>query len=517
MLKLSLRPANLLRNFASQATACPHAANSADIEWKNAKPYSEIPSPGLGMLFKFMPGGELYNTSILHMNQYFHKNFGNIARMRGMFGAQDVVMIYDPQDFATVFRKEGQWPQRKALEGMDYYREKLRRDVYKKNGLLGNDGPQWQEFRSVVNPVLMQPKTVELYVNRIDEVTRELVEIIREARDEKDETPADFGHYMERWSLESMGTIALDTRLGVLEKSKNNKGDRLAYLMESMFELSFELEAKPSLWRIIKTPKFAKLMRMFDEVTNITLSYVQEAIKRIENEKEPKPVEQQGVLEKLLRIDRDIATVMSMDMLAVGVDTTSSTAKSLLYLLATNPVRQEKLRKEILSILPTKDTLLTPEKMRSLPYLRACMKEAHRILPVIAGTVRGTQQDLVLQGYQIPKGTWIVMAGGILTDNEENFSKPREFIPERWLKDDSHKAEGVKHAKEAHPFIYLPFGFGPRMCVGRRFAELEIETFIIRFLREFEVSWKYPEPKMRSTFINSLTGDLKFTMKELDY
>lgn len=267
MLKLSLKPVNFLRQFSVQAAACPHIPTNAEVEWKNAKPFSEIPSPGASLLFKFLPGGELANTSILHMHRYFQRTYGNIAFMKGMFGADSIVMIYDPNDFATVFRKEGQWPSRKNLDGMEYYREKIRKDVFKKNGLLGNDGPKWQEFRSIVNPVLMQPKTVDLYVDKIDGVTRDLVEIIKKARDENDQTPADFSRYMERWSLESIGTVALDTRLGVLHPSKDNKGDRLAYAMDQMFELSFDLEAKPSLWRYFSTPKFLKLMRMFDEST----------------------------------------------------------------------------------------------------------------------------------------------------------------------------------------------------------------------------------------------------------
>lgn len=185
--------------------------------------------------------------------------------------------------------------------------------------------------------------------------------------------------------------------------------------------------------------------------------------------------------------------------------------------MAKNPARQEKLRKEILLILPTKDTPLNAEKMKHLPYLRACMKEAHRMLPVVGGTVRATTQDFVIQGYQVPKGTWVAMAGALFMEDDNYFTKAKEFIPERWLKDDSHKIEGCKHAKDTHPFVYLPFGFGPRMCVGKRFAELEIATFIIRFVREFEIGWNYPDPKIKSTFINTLTGDLKFTLKDLTY
>lgn len=56
-----------------------------------------------------------------------------------------------------------------------------------------------------------------------------------------------------------------------------------------------------------------------------------------------------------------------------------------MYSLAKNPDKQEKLRKEILKILPNKDSILTEENMKSMPYLRACIKEASRLNPVTIG------------------------------------------------------------------------------------------------------------------------------------
>lgn len=65
----------------------------------------------------------------------------------------------------------------------------------------------------------------------------------------------------------------------------------------------------------------------------------------------------------------------------------------------------------------------------------------------------------------------------LLSNQEENFSQPNKFIPERWLKEPS---DEVQSAKSAHPFTYKPFGFGVRSCIGRRFAELETEILIAK-------------------------------------
>lgn len=83
-----------------------------------------------------------------------------------------------------------------------------------------------------------------------------------------------------------------------------------------------------------------------------------------------------------------------------------------------NPDRPEKLRQEIREILPEINSKLSPDSLESAPYLRACMKEASRLSPVFDGITRELGIDLVLQGYQIPKGSTIDMAGSLLQLDE---------------------------------------------------------------------------------------------------
>jgi cytochrome P450 family 12 len=83
---------------------------------------------------------------------------------------------------------------------------------------------------------------------------------------------------------------------------------------------------------------------------------------------------------------------------------TAVTLIGALHLLATNPAKQDKLRDEINQALPTKDSALTVDNMKNLPYLRAVIKETLRLRPAVIGTLRATGQDLVIQGYQIPQG-----------------------------------------------------------------------------------------------------------------
>lgn len=73
------------------------------------------------------------------------------------------------------------------------------------------------------------------------------------------------------------------------------------------------------------------------------------------------------------------------------------------------------------------------------------------------------------------------MATVVLQNDAEYFPKKDEFMPERWIKGDQLFDESKMHGN--NPFVYLPFGFGPRSCIGRRFAEMEIFIMLTRYIR----------------------------------
>lgn len=86
---------------------------------------------------------------------------------------------------------------------------------------------------------------------------------------------------------------------------------------------------------------------------------------------------------------------------------------SCLYHLAKNPDKQERLRAEIRTVLPHKDSEFTTASLNSMVFLKACFKEALRLNPIIAGNARGTGRDIVLGGYRVPKGVSIFYSGNM--------------------------------------------------------------------------------------------------------
>lgn len=146
---------------------------------------------------------------------------------------------------------------------------------------------------------------------------------IREIRDSTTlEVPENFEEEVNRWTLESVSVVALDKQLGLINANRSNpQAKKLFDALNMFFELSGELELKPTIWRYIATPKFKKLIKVLGEIQDITLGYVSEAIERLEREPSNKPDHEKSVLEKLLKTNQQIATVMAVDMLIAGVDT----------------------------------------------------------------------------------------------------------------------------------------------------------------------------------------------------
>jgi cytochrome P450 family 12 len=138
---------------------------------------------------------------------------------------------------------------------------------------------------------------------------------VKTSRDAKNEAPADFMDYLNGWALESIGLITLNRRLGVMENPETSK---INQLIKKAFELSFEYDVLPGIWRTFKTPGFKNVMRTYEKLTATMKQYADEAMKEIDNS--PTVNDQDaGILEKLMKIDRHVAFVMVLDSLIAGV------------------------------------------------------------------------------------------------------------------------------------------------------------------------------------------------------
>ncbi|CAD7077463.1 unnamed protein product [Hermetia illucens] len=507
----------LVRLFAAQIPSPPVAESQFQNEWDKALPYEKIPGPSRLTLIKdSLPGGKLATLNLGEVLEQYRHQYGNIYKISGGFGTPDTLFVFDPKDFETIYRTEGIWPFRPVLETVEHYRKKVRPDTFYSGGLGVEQGKEWAEFRTTVNPIMMQPKFVKLYIPQIDQFVDEFIIRMRKIRDSNIyELPENFEEEMDRWSLGATCLVALDSRLEIFgELDKNSREYELTAALKRFIYLRSVLDLKPSMWKVFPTADFKEMMRVLDVITDFSFHHVNEAKKRLESKVNTKSEKEQSVFEKLIRINPKTAVIMATDMFTAGVDTTSSAAISVLYNLAKNPDKQEILRNELRKILPEKGSPLTQQNMSNLPYLRASIKESLRVLPVVNGNSRKTGKDLVLKGYRIPKGTLVLLQSLYTQVDEKLYTGGKKFMPERWLK--NQESELSKEARKVSPFTFLPFGFGPRMCIGRRLAELEIEVFVSKLVRNFYIEWDQPDLKFKTVGINVPDGKLQFKVKDVE-
>lgn len=182
--------------------------------------------------------------------------------------------------------------------------------------------------------------------------------------------------------------------------------------------------------------------------------------------------------------DESVINGLAIALCQVGIKTTSTTLLWCLYHLSRNPEVQEKAYREIVSVMgpTTCSTSLEPSQFYSqLPYVKACLKESMRLNYTISGVTRIIDKDTTLCGYNIPAKSTICIWPSCLSFSTKYFSKPQEFKPEGWIR-------GNQLGK-VNPFAYIPFGFGVRMCLGRRFVELELALFVAHIMRSFRLEY----------------------------
>ncbi|XP_015745028.1 thromboxane-A synthase [Python bivittatus] len=181
------------------------------------------------------------------------------------------------------------------------------------------------------------------------------------------------------------------------------------------------------------------------------------------------PKKQQALLS-----DDEIAGQASLFLIA-GYETSNSTLSFGTYLLATNPQCQEKLLQEVDDFF-SKHDIPNYENIQELPYLDMVIAETLRMYPPAFRFTREAAKDCLVLQQHVPAGAIIEIAVGHLHHNPKFWPEPEKFIPERFT------SEAMQ---QQHPFAYLPFGAGPRGCIGMKLGLMTIKIAFLRILQRF--------------------------------
>ncbi|KAF3689068.1 Thromboxane-A synthase [Channa argus] len=181
-------------------------------------------------------------------------------------------------------------------------------------------------------------------------------------------------------------------------------------------------------------------------------------------------------LQKKMMTEDEIVGQAFVFLLA-GFETSSNTLAFACYLLAIHPECQRRVQEEVDAFF-TRHESPDYTNVQELKYIDMVICEALRLYPPGFRFARDIEQDCVVNGQFLPKGATLEIPAGFLHYDPEHWLEPERFIPERFT---------AEAKANRHPFVYLPFGAGPRNCVGMRLAQLEIKMALVHLFYRFNI------------------------------
>lgn len=185
-----------------------------------------------------------------------------------------------------------------------------------------------------------------------------------------------------------------------------------------------------------------------------------------------------------------------------GHETSASALAWALHLLAHAPQVQERLYEEACRVLPRLETEGS-DALRDLTLARDVFRETLRLFPPVGFLAREAAEPAVLRDKQVARGATVVVSPWLIQRHRDLWARPDEFDPDRFHAEDaSHCPHDEPGVRDSLRKAYLPFGMGPRVCIGATFALQEAVLVLASLARQFRftpVIGKVPEPVGRLT------------------
>lgn len=164
------------------------------------------------------------------------------------------------------------------------------------------------------------------------------------------------------------------------------------------------------------------------------------------------------------------------NMLMAGYETTALNISWAFHLLGQHRDIQDAIAAEVREKVG--DRTVTYDDLPNLPLVERATIEILRLYPPAWGIGREAAVDTTIGDYAVPKGTTIILSSWVTQRSDKYFEDPLTFNPDRWLGD---------FRKRLPRFAYYPFGGGPRVCIGNRFAMMEAMLMLATIVRRFDI------------------------------
>ncbi|XP_049787510.1 cytochrome P450 6k1-like [Schistocerca cancellata] len=363
------------------------------------------------------------------------------------------------------------------------------------HNLFFMDGPKWKRMRTKMTPTFTSGK-LKMMSQTMQDCGREMVEVLEDS--------ARRGEVLEmrevsaRYATDIIASVAF----GVEVNCQRNPEAEFRQWGRKVFEPS--LKNKVALLMYEFFPLLARLLRV-DSGTQEVSEFFRNMVRQTVEYREKHNVTRNDFMNLLVQLknkgfidgekigdvkgeNKDIDNwKLSIDEVAAqafvfflaGFETSSTTMSFALYELALNPDVQKRLQEEVDATLMKNNGQLTYEAIAEMPYLDKVVSETLRMYPPGAVLQRKTTRRYKIPaGPELEEGTIVFIPVYALHMDPKYFPEPERFNPE-------HFSEEKKATR--HPYVYLPFGEGPRNCIGMRLGLLQTKIGLAYLMSKFEV------------------------------
>ncbi|WP_447008676.1 cytochrome P450 [Saccharothrix sp. DSM 118769] len=336
------------------------------------------------------------------------------------------------------------------------------------DGLLTSEGEVWKAQRRTIQPVF-QAKRVN---GKAEVIAQEAAGLVERLRRRAGGGPVDISAEMTGLTLGVLGRTLLDADLGAFESI----GESFEAVQDqAMFEM-MSLGAVPTWLPLPRQRRFRRARADLDRI-----------VARLTAERAANPTaEGDDVLSRLagavrrdpderaarLRVRDEVVT-----LLLAGHETTASTLSWTFHLLDRHPAVWERVHDEVVGVLG--DRLPTFADVHRLRYTSTVIQEVMRLYPPVWLLPRLSREADLVGGYRVPAGADVVICPYTLHRHPAFWDEPDRFDPDRF---EPGRASGRPR------YAYIPFGAGPRVCVGSGLGMLEATIVTAAVVRELRLT-----------------------------
>jgi cytochrome P450 len=395
------------------------------------------------------------DRNVLAALEAIHSALGDVFRLP--LPGFDAVMLVGPEANRFVL-----------VEGREHFRWRAEHDpvtALLRHGVLVEDGEAHDTLRREMN-VPLHRKMIDGYVESMWRNTDQVIDPWTSA------SPIDMLVEMRKIAL----LILTDTLF------KEDFTPHLQPLWQSILRnIQYISPGLWLIWRNAPRPGYRHALRQMDE-------YLFQLIAaRRANLGEPS-----DLLGGLIAsgLSDDLIRDQLLTMLIAGHDTSTALLAWAMYLLATHEDVQARVYAEIEQVIGWREPSIADAGQ--LTYLDQVIKETLRLYPPIHLGSRITATDTEFQGYQLPAGTRILYSIFLSHRHPAYWPDPHRFDPERF---------SSEKVRQRPPYIYMPFGGGPRNCIGTAFAQVEAKVVLARILQKYALRFAghHVRPRMGAT------------------